>query len=248
MSKARANDEEDRDGWLVTVSTPASGGTRFIQEALPRPAALRALESLRWTSAGPGCVVFCLRKTTGEKKTPETWTFETNNAGELNEGTCRHHPPKANGGLDEARVEQLMALLKPHRVGRAELAHWVFLDRVSGRAKEPEHAEAHRRLLESMGGPPGPDEMRAWLDAHLAARDSGANTLPRPRSVPFDATLRPGSHVREQACPHCAAVTTQTKHGYTLSGRLWKGHVCRCHGWECRGCGVVLDPEGECCR
>jgi hypothetical protein len=254
VSKTRVSEEEDLDGWLVSVSTGSSSGTRFIQETMPRAAALRALSGMfrspGRTSAEPGCVVFCLRKSKEERKTTETWTFETNEQGELNEGTCRHHLPKADGGLDEVRIEQGMALLKPlaARVGRAELAHWVFLDRVSGRAKEPEHAEVHRRLLEAMGGPPGPDAMRAWLDGHLAARDSGANTIPRSRSAPFDTTLRPGPHVREQPCPHCAAVTTQTRHGYTLSGRLWKGHACTCHGWECRGCGAVLEPEGECCR
>jgi hypothetical protein len=50
-------------------------------------------------------------------------------------------------------------LLKPlvARCGRAQLAHWIFLDRASGQSNEPEHAEARRRLLEAMGGPPGPE-------------------------------------------------------------------------------------------
>jgi hypothetical protein len=123
--------------------------------------------------------------------------------------------------------------LKPFAVrgGRESLAHWTFLDRASGQLTEPEWAEARRRLLEAMGGPPGPEDMRAWLDGHLAARDSGADT--RGGDVAHGTTadaLRPGSHLRQQRCPHCAAVTTQTWHGYSLSGRLWKGHVCRCHG------------------
>ncbi len=79
---------------------------------------------------------------------------------ELNEGTSRHRRPKVEGGpdLDEGCVERAMALLKPlvTRCRRAQLAHWIFLDRASDQSNEREHAEARRRLLEAMGGPPGP--------------------------------------------------------------------------------------------
>lgn len=166
--------------------------------------------------------------------------------------------------MDEARIESLMRSFVEAGFSREQLTHWAFLHRASGNSDCPEHNEAMRRLVDAMGGPPTREAMRAWLDSTLAARDSGANSVrlrplvgrtsdgvpPTFRDV-HSATpdaLRPGPHVRQQACPHCAAVTTQTQHGYSLSGRLWKGHVCTCHGWECRGCGVVLDPETECCR
>ena len=139
MLKAGEKDEEDLAGWRVSFSKPSLAGTRFVEEILPRLAALRALT-------------------------------------------------EALGAPDESRQ-----------------------NRDSG----------------ALDGPPS-----VLVEAHGAMLDS----------------MTPCPHLRQQSCPHCDAVTTQTRHGQTLSGRLLKGHLCACHGWECRGCGVVLDPEGECCR
>ena len=174
------------------------------------------------------------------------------------------------GGLDmdEARIEWLMKVFRERRLTREQLTHLAFLDRASGKSASPEVNEARRRFVEAMGGPPTQEALRAWLDSTLAARDSGATqrVLPVRRclddapaatlrvlreahsGMPMPIGTRTGQHLRQQACPHCATVTTQTLHGYTVSGRLWKMHACTCQGWECRGCGAVLDPEGECCR
>ena len=140
--------------------------------------------------------------------------------------------------MDEARVDYWKAHFSGLGLCREELAFWAFRERAFSSAS-PEFMEALRRLVEAMGGPPSQKAMRSWLDAKFTARDAQAE----PTN-----TKAPGSHIRQQACPHCSAVTTQTLHGFTVSGGLWKGHCCLCRGWECRGCGVVLDPKGECCR
>ena len=57
-----------------------------------------------------------------------------------------------------------------------------------------------------------------------------------------------GEHCRFDFCAACNDKTWQVLHGYTLSGQLWKGHVCACHDWQCSGCGKRVDPVGECCR
>src|SRR5450755_272378 len=100
MPKAYIHDEDDLGGWDVTVSGPDHSETRFIEETLPRPAALRALgEVLAYLerAPGPGWVVACQHKTMGpkrEQKTLETWTFVTNDQGELDEGSPRYHLPR----------------------------------------------------------------------------------------------------------------------------------------------------------
>lgn len=53
---------------------------------------------------------------------------------------------------------------------------------------------------------------------------------------------------REAPCPVCGRVTTQTLHGFTLDGKLWKGHVCLCGGWHCQVCNTVIEKRQECCR
>lgn len=103
----------------------------------------------------------------------------------------------------------------------------------------PELAEAIARRLEQLGGPPSATLMKEWLDAKLARRDKG-----RSATEPGD----PSIYLRQAACPNCASETTQTQHGYTVTGGLWKGHVCTCKGWECRGCGSVLQRSQPCCR
>jgi hypothetical protein len=168
--------------------------------------------------------------------------------------------------MDEARIEWLTTRYREWRFTREWLTHQAFLDRALGKSVSPEVDEARRRFVEATGGPPTQEAMRAWLDSTFVARDSGAKrVLPHRRCMvgtpaktlrilytQADCAMpdgpRTGQHLRQQACPHCAAVTTQTLHGYTVSGRLWKMHACACQGWECRGCGAVLDPEGECCR
>lgn len=49
-------------------------------------------------------------------------------------------------------------------------------------------------------------------------------------------------------CMGCGRRTVQLLHGYTLDGKLWKGHVCMCGGWECSACQHLNQPRGMCCR
>lgn len=148
--------------------------------------------------------------------------------------------------------EEKVTFWKTHfsRESREELAVRLFQHRAAGESWSPEYTEARRRLLDAMGGPPTLEAMRAWLDSHFAERDA----QPRPYLAERDArpssgiAAGPGQHLVQKICPHCGEVTTQTRHGFTVSGGLWKGHPCLCGGWECRGCGVVLDRRDECCR
>ena len=52
---------------------------------------------------------------------------------------------------------------------------------------------------------------------------------------------------RSAACAGCGRRTAQLLHGYAPDGRLWKGHVCACGGWECSACGHLNEPLGACC-
>jgi hypothetical protein len=84
--------------WHVNVSGPDHREDRSIEGCLARPAAIQALgEVLVYLkrAAGPGWVVTCEHRTPGPKrqqKPLETWTFETNDLGELDEGRPRYHP------------------------------------------------------------------------------------------------------------------------------------------------------------
>jgi hypothetical protein len=112
MPKAWRHDEEELGGWHVTVSGPDHSETRFIEETLPRPAALRALDEVLAyleRAPGPGWVVACQHKTTGPKQeqtTLETWTFETNDQGELNEGSPRYHLPRGESRPTRRRGDE----------------------------------------------------------------------------------------------------------------------------------------------
>jgi hypothetical protein len=74
--------------------------------------------------------------------------------------------------------------------------------------------------------------------AELSRRDAGVP----PTDKPF------ASYLQQRECNRCGEITTQTRHGFTVTGGLWKGHVCECRGWECRGCGAILERAHECCR
>src|SRR5271165_3650540 len=102
--------------------------------------------------------------------------------------------------MDEARVDYWKAHLSGLGLCGEELAFWAFRERAFS-SKSPEFMEALRRMVEAMGGPPPHEAMRSWLDAGFAARDAQAGP---------DNVTAPGKHMRQEACPHCAAVTTQT--------------------------------------
>jgi len=53
---------------------------------------------------------------------------------------------------------------------------------------------------------------------------------------------------RTAQCANCARATAQLRHGFDRDGKLWKGHVCVCAGWECTECRSIVDRESECCR
>ena len=53
---------------------------------------------------------------------------------------------------------------------------------------------------------------------------------------------------RMKDCYQCQGITKQLLHGHDEEGRLWKGHVCKCGGYVCTGCGRLEDKEAECCR
>ena len=80
--------------------------------------------------------------------------------------------------------------------------------------------------------------------------------LPGIITTPIDELVRDlpegrkpsGKHCRSELCPACSAETWQVLHGYTLSGKLWKGHVCACRDWQCSRCGELVNPIGKCCR
>lgn len=92
-------------------------------------------------------------------------------------------------------------------------------------------AEIRRR-----GGPADPAAVRESIQRRDAERAAGADK--RGPDAIWSRTMVCG----------CGDETQQLRHGYTREGMLWKGHVCRCDGWQCVDCGRLLDRSGDCCR
>ena len=112
--------------------------------------------------------------------------------------------------MDKARVEYW----------KRNLAAWTrerlaFRDRSTMNSPEPEYIEARRLLVKGLGGPPTPEEMRVWLNAEFASRDADAEVEPVNEKITV-------AFLRHQTCPHCEDSTTQTMHGGSVSGGLWK--------------------------
>jgi len=104
-----------------------------------------------------------------------------------------------------------------------------------------EYAESLREEVARRGGPAPANEVKEWLAKRLAIRETNARDAPRYahlEDVPF---------LRVEPCP-CGARTQQLLHGFTATGRLWKGHVCECGGWQCSECGRILNRRSMCCR
>src|SRR5262245_61577514 len=54
-------------------------------------------------------------------------------------------------------------------------------------------------------------------------------------------------HCRRALCATCGVETWQVRHGYSLSGRLWKGHACACGAWHCTECDTLHSRAVQCC-
>lgn len=94
------------------------------------------------------------------------------------------------------------------------------------------------------GGPADADRLREWLRKQAADREAAAAACGEPIGP------RPGHAqrwVRIADCD-CGGKTRQVLHGFTDFGRLWKGHECRCRGWQCCDCGRIVDRRFDCCR
>ena len=95
--------------------------------------------------------------------------------------------------------------------------------------------------LSAAGGVAEPQLVREWLTARAQAREESAS------NAPSTSAGQPNGWLRVARC-NCAHETRQLLHGYTESGRLWKGHVCMCGGFQCCECGRILERVSECCR
>jgi hypothetical protein len=105
-------------------------------------------------------------------------------------------------------------------------------------------ATALAKEVARRGGPADVALVRDWLRKQAADREARAAARGEPIGP------RPGHAqrwVRVADCA-CGGKTRQVLHGFTDFGRLWKGHACKCRGWQCCDCGRILDRQSECCR
>jgi hypothetical protein len=101
-----------------------------------------------------------------------------------------------------------------------------------------------KKEIAARGGPADAALVRDWLRRRAADREGSVALLGEPVNILPDQLQR---WARVTHC-ECGSDTKQLLHGYTESGRLWKGHVCACHGWQCSECGRILERKSECCR
>lgn len=114
-----------------------------------------------------------------------------------------------------------------------------------------EHSDPSGKLTKAMakelarrGGPADAVRVQEWLRQRAVGREEAAATRGEPIGPPPGHAQR---WVRLAGCG-CGGKTRQLLHGFTDFGRLWKGHACKCCGWQCCDCGRIVDRRFPCCR